>query len=163
MLDFTFTTRHMHNCVSFLFWPSSLSGPVSLLFPSGILDTFWPRRLIFWCHIFLPFYTVHGVLKARILKWFAIPFSSEPCFVIASLSYTSPFATVVLWSMWSFWLAFWDCGFYHGGCGTVVLASSNCLLVGENSRLMQASRMGGTGCAKSWIFFWWAELCSVKF
>ena len=30
---------------------------------------------------FLPFYTVHRVLKARILKWFAIPFSSGPCFV----------------------------------------------------------------------------------
>ena len=24
---------------------------------------------------------IHGVLKARILKWFAIPFSSESCFV----------------------------------------------------------------------------------
>ena len=33
------------------------------------------------CHIFLPFHTVHGVLKARILKWFAIAFSSGPCFV----------------------------------------------------------------------------------
>ena len=30
---------------------------------------------------FLPFHTVYGVLKARILKWFAIPFSSGPCFV----------------------------------------------------------------------------------
>ena len=30
---------------------------------------------------FLPFHTVHGILKARILKWFAIPFSSGPCFV----------------------------------------------------------------------------------
>ena len=28
--------------------------------------------------IILPFPTVHGVLKARILKWFAIPFSSGP-------------------------------------------------------------------------------------
>ena len=28
--------------------------------------------------IFLPFHTVHGVLKARILKWFAIPSSSGP-------------------------------------------------------------------------------------
>ena len=27
------------------------------------------------------FIAVHGVLKARILKWFAIPFSSGPCFV----------------------------------------------------------------------------------
>ena len=31
--------------------------------------------------MFLPFHTVHGVLKARILKWFAIPFSSGPHFV----------------------------------------------------------------------------------
>ena len=27
------------------------------------------------------FHTVHGVLKARILKWFAVPFSSGPRFV----------------------------------------------------------------------------------
>ena len=25
----------------------------------------------------VPFHTVHGVLEARILKWFAIPFSRE--------------------------------------------------------------------------------------
>ena len=31
--------------------------------------------------IFLPFHTVHGVLKARILKWFAIPFSCGPHFI----------------------------------------------------------------------------------
>ena len=31
--------------------------------------------------LLLPFHTVHGVLKARILKWFAIPFSSGPRFV----------------------------------------------------------------------------------
>ena len=30
---------------------------------------------------FLPFHTVHGVLKAIILKWFAIAFSSGPHFV----------------------------------------------------------------------------------
>ena len=29
----------------------------------------------------LPFYYIHGVLKARILKWFAIPFSTGPRFV----------------------------------------------------------------------------------
>ena len=32
----------------------------------------------FQYHIFLLFHTVHGVLKARILEWFAIPFSSGP-------------------------------------------------------------------------------------
>ena len=41
------------------------------------------------CPIFLPFHTVHGVLKVRILKWFAIPFSSGPRFV-RSLHMTHP-------------------------------------------------------------------------
>ena len=35
-------------------------------------------EFIFQCPIFLPFLNVHGVLKARILKRFAIPFSSGP-------------------------------------------------------------------------------------
>ena len=34
--------------------------------------------VLFQYRIILPFHTVHGVLKARILKWFAIPFSSGP-------------------------------------------------------------------------------------
>ena len=33
---------------------------------------------LFQYPIILRFHTVHGVLKARILKWFAIPFSSGP-------------------------------------------------------------------------------------
>ena len=52
--------------------------------PVAILGTYWPGEFIFQCPIFLPFHTVHGVLKARILKWFAIPFSSGPC--LAELS-----------------------------------------------------------------------------
>ena len=32
-------------------------------------------------HTFLPFHAIHGILKARILKWFAILFSSGPRFV----------------------------------------------------------------------------------
>ena len=48
---------------------------------SSILGTYWPGEFIFQCPICLPFHTVHGVLKARILKWFAIPFSSGPHFV----------------------------------------------------------------------------------
>ena len=35
-------------------------------------------EFLFWYPIILPFHTVHGVLKARILKWLAIPFSSGP-------------------------------------------------------------------------------------
>ena len=45
---------------------------------SSILGTSRPAEFIFQCPIFFPFHTVHGVLKPRILKWFAIPFSSGP-------------------------------------------------------------------------------------
>ena len=37
-----------------------------------------PEEFLFQYPIILSFHTVHGVLKARILKWFAIPFSSGP-------------------------------------------------------------------------------------
>ena len=80
-----------------------------LLFPSSILDTFQSGGLIFQCHIFLPFHTVHEVPMAGILEWVAIFSSSGPrcvgtvycdpsvlggltrCGAIALLSYTSPF------------------------------------------------------------------------
>ena len=37
-----------------------------------------PGEFLFQYPVILPFHTVHAVLKARILKWFAIPFSSGP-------------------------------------------------------------------------------------
>ena len=58
-----------------------LSGVTSPLISSSILDTYQPVEFILQCPIFLPFHAVHGVIKARILKWFAIPFSSGPRFV----------------------------------------------------------------------------------
>ena len=58
-----------------------LSGVTSPLFSSSILGTYWPWEFIFQCHTFLPFHSVRGVLKVRILKWFAIPFSSGLHFV----------------------------------------------------------------------------------
>ena len=58
--------------------PFILSGVISLVISSSILGTYQPGEFIFQCPIFLPFYAVHGVLKARILKWFAICFSSGP-------------------------------------------------------------------------------------
>ena len=93
----------------------------------------------FQYHIFFPFPTVHGVLKARILKWFAIPLSRGPRFVrtlhqdlfvlggptqhgSVSLSWTR------LWFMWSVWLVFCDCGFH-----------SVCPLMEKDERLMEAS------------------------
>ena len=81
--DFSSIISHIHNWVLFLLWLHlfSLSGVTSSLFSSSILGTSWRGEFIFQCPIFFPFHTVHGVLKARILKWFAIPFSSGPHFV----------------------------------------------------------------------------------
>ena len=73
-------TSSIHNWVLFLLWlhPFILSGVISPLISSSIFGTYRPGEFIFQCPIFLLFHTVHGVLMARILKWFAIPFSSGP-------------------------------------------------------------------------------------
>ena len=59
----------------------SFFGVTSLLISSSVLGTYQPGEFVFQCPIFWSFHTVHGVLKARILNWFAIPFSSSPHFV----------------------------------------------------------------------------------
>ena len=86
------------------------SSPVAYWTPSNL------GGLIFLCHMFLPFYTVHGVLKARILKWVAISSSSRPWFFItfhydtgpwmdlhgmahSFIVFTSSFAMRRLWSI----------------------------------------------------------------
>ena len=81
--DFSSITSHIHNFVLFLLWVCLfiLSGVISPLISSNILGIYLPGEFIFQCPIFLPFHTVHGFLKAIILKWFAIPFSSGPRFV----------------------------------------------------------------------------------
>ena len=73
-------TSHIHSWVLFLLWldPFILSGVIFPLISSSILGTYWPGEFLFQYLIILPFHTVHVVLKARILKWFAIPFSSGP-------------------------------------------------------------------------------------
>ena len=77
-LDF-YHHSHPQLVVVFLwFHPFILSGVISPLISSSILGTYQTGEFIFQCSIFLPFNTVHGVLNARILKWFAIPFSSGP-------------------------------------------------------------------------------------
>ena len=82
-LDFSSITSYIHSWVLFLLWLGLfiLSGVISPLIYSSILGTYQLGQFIFQCHIFLPFHTVHGVLQARILKWFVIPFSSGPRFV----------------------------------------------------------------------------------
>ena len=77
-LDFTSITSHIHNWVLFLLWVHRfiLSGVISPLISSSILGTYRPGEFSFQYPIILPFHTVHGVLKARILEWVAIAFSS---------------------------------------------------------------------------------------
>ena len=122
-LDFHFTTRHVYNWASFSLWSSSfiLSGAISNCpphFPSSILDTFWPweggwshlsvtylfafsycpwgslgKNSVVGCH-FLPQWTTfcqNSSLWPVHLGW--------PCtaWLIASLSYASPFTTTKLW------------------------------------------------------------------
>ena len=75
--DFASITSHIHNWVLFLpcLHLFILSGVISPVMSSSILGTCRPGEFIFQCSIFLPFHTFHRVLKERILKWFAIPFS----------------------------------------------------------------------------------------
>ena len=83
VLHFTSITSHIHNWVLFSLWLHLfiVSGIISPHFSKSILGIYQPGEYIFQCHIFLPFHSVHGVLKATILKWLVIPFSSGPRFV----------------------------------------------------------------------------------
>ena len=78
--DLTSITSHIRSWMLILLWlhPFILSGVISPLISSSVLDTYQPGEFLFQYPIILPFHTVHEVLKARILKWFAIPFSSGP-------------------------------------------------------------------------------------
>ena len=100
-----------------------LYGVISPLTSSHISGTYWPGEFISQCPILLPFPTVHGILQARIPKWFAIPFSSGTRFcqnspqwlVCLGWSYmtwlTVSLIQTSLCSMWSDGLVFCDCGF----------------------------------------------------
>ena len=77
--DFTSITSHIHNPALFLLLLCLfiLSGAICPLFSSNVFGTYHLGEFLFQYHVFLPFPTVHGVLKARILKWFTIPFSRD--------------------------------------------------------------------------------------
>ena len=58
-----------------------LSGYSFPLISSSTLGTYRPGGFLLQYPIILPSHTVHGALKARVQKWFAIPFSSGSHFV----------------------------------------------------------------------------------
>ena len=60
-----------------------LSGVISPLISHILLGTYHPGEFIFQCPIFLPFHTVHGFLKAIMLKWLPFP---------------SPVSGIILWT-----------------------------------------------------------------
>ena len=78
--DLASITSYIDNWVLFLLWlhPFILSGVISPLISSSIWGTYQPGEFLFQYPIILPFHIVHRVLKERILRWFAIPFSSGP-------------------------------------------------------------------------------------
>ena len=66
-------------------FPLRLIGLISLI-SKGLSWVFsstkvWKHQLVGSQPSFLSFHTVYGVLKEKMLKWLAIPFSSGPCFV----------------------------------------------------------------------------------
>ena len=125
---FTFTTRHIHNWVSFPIWFCLFipSRAISLLFSSSILDTTNLGGSTFNVISFAFSYCSWGsqgknteVVCLSLLQgtMFFQKFPPWPVFLgwpytawlIVSLSYTK------LWSMWSFWLVFCDCA-SHSVC-----------------------------------------------
>ena len=64
---------------------------------SSIWGTYRPGDFIFQCQIFFTLHTFHGVLKARILKWFAVPFSSRPHFVRTLSRAKNRFPNLGIW------------------------------------------------------------------
>ena len=106
------------------------------------------------------FILFHSVQHSRKEYWSGLPFPSPVDHVLSELS-TMILRLVTQHSMaYSFIelrkavirviisLAFWNCGFRSGGCGIIGLASSVCLLMDDNERLMEASWWEGLAVGK---------------
>ena len=97
---FTSINSHIHNWVLFLFWLClfTLSGVISPLISSSILGIYRPGEFIFQCPIFLPFHTVHGLLKQE--YWSGLPFRSPVDHVLSEFSTTIPLWTELNQEPW---------------------------------------------------------------
>ena len=99
---------------------------IESVMPSSILGTYWPGEFLFQYPIILPFHTAHGVFKARILKWFAIPLSSGP-HSVRPLHHDPPVLGCPTGMAWFHWV--------RQGCGPSVYFSQ----VGINNRFVWCS------------------------
>ena len=61
--------------------PSAMQGTQEMRVQSLDWEESLEKEMATTTVLFLSYHTVHWVLKVRILKWFAIAFSSGPCFV----------------------------------------------------------------------------------
>ena len=100
--DFAFITRHIHNWASFLLWSicfilSGTTCKLPLLFPSSILDTFWPRGLIFWFSSFCLFILFMGFSRKE--YWIGLPFPPPVDHVLSELFTMTYQSLVTLHSM----------------------------------------------------------------
>ena len=77
-----------------------LNAQLSSCTSFSINSTYRPGEFIFQCPTFLPFYTIYGVLKARILKW--LPFPSPADHILSDLS----IMTRPSWVALQAWLGF---------------------------------------------------------
>ena len=141
--DFNFTTTHIHYWELCLLWLSLfiLSGAISLLFPSSILNTYWPGGLIFQCRVFCLFIPFKFVGFSQQEYWSGLPFPLPVDHALSELSSMTHPSWVALhgmahsfieldevWSLWSVWLVSCDCSFH-----------SVCPLMDKDKRLMEAS------------------------
>ena len=141
----------------------SFSSYFSLI-SSSILGTYQPGEFIFQCLIFLPFHTVHGVLKVRILKWFAIHFSNGPPFV-RTLHHDPSVLGGPTWHGSQFHWVRQDSGTCDQIGSFLWLWFPFCLpFDGEGSEAYGSFLMGETDWRGNWVLFWWGGgACSVVF
>ena len=138
-LDFTSITSHIHNWVLFLHWlhPFILPGIISPLLSSGHLPT-WGVQLSV-SYLFAFSYCSWGsqgknieVVCHSFLQWNMFCQNSPPWPVHLGWPYTAwlivSLSRIRLWSMWSVWLVFCDCGVH-----------SVHPLMDKDKRLMEAS------------------------
>ena len=100
--DFTLTTRHIHNRVSFPLWPSHfiLSGAInncSLFFPSSLSDTFQLEGLIFGVISFCFFILFIGFAWQEFCS--SLPFSSLEDHIFSELFTMTHLSFLALYGM----------------------------------------------------------------
>ena len=132
-----------------------LSGVISPFFSSSILGPYQPGE----CHTFLPFHTLHEVLKARILKWFAIPFSSGPRFV--RTIYNDPSVLVVLCGMAHSFIELDSIVVHVIRLVSFLWCCFQSVLWWRIRRLWKLPD-GRDFQRGKWVLFWWVGPCSVN-